>query len=608
MSRATEAYYEHKARSQQTDDSDERGRQRADAVVEPSSNLLQRYSHLLDDRTATRRAIEFGEPVYDFDALGLHRPIVDAMRAAFPHVVHPTEMQARLIPAILGGKDVILKDDTGTGKTFATMLALLSKPRVKYCTKNAQGRPVEKDTVTSLLIVPYRDLAYQILSWVERIVAHFGGAAPPALASIAQVLVRDGQTHLGPGLAALRHTPPHILIGTPQALLDVHRADAHALRRAALSTVVVDEVDYLVETVRDLGPRQSGKRRALERRIRRHPGPTRELLDAVFAERMRANAALAEDEGEGEGASTRERIGGPQLVLASATLPGHLSAYVFGESGWFARHGYVRVAKSREEGQSEVKSMGLGHGGAGVEHSVILVGPHGATNIPDAAPSARASELPSDMPDEEQVLDDDVLSKEDRQGEIELKAVCKSPYNPDVMEAVATAFALDVPSVALLVVPTSANVKRAVYDLRELGVNARPLDLAQQRALLTETQEAKSNPVMLVSTLAAIRGLDLPDLTHVFILGVLEGEIVPRATDAYVHIAGRVGRSGRGGRVVSFVEATEVDGAAYDPEAAPEAKAAARQGDLWRLQRVLKRLSLVPRAFPHFDDVEYEGD
>ena len=49
-------------------------------------------------------------------------------------------------------------------------MALLSKPRAKYRVRNSQGRTIEKDTVTSLMIVPYRDLAYQILNWIESIV------------------------------------------------------------------------------------------------------------------------------------------------------------------------------------------------------------------------------------------------------------------------------------------------------------------------------------------------------------------------------------------------------------------------------------------------------
>jgi superfamily II DNA/RNA helicase len=51
-----------------------------------------------------------------FDDLGLHPPILMALRAAFPNVQYPTAAQEEFIPAILSGKDVLLKDATGSGK------------------------------------------------------------------------------------------------------------------------------------------------------------------------------------------------------------------------------------------------------------------------------------------------------------------------------------------------------------------------------------------------------------------------------------------------------------------------------------------------------------
>lgn len=51
-----------------------------------------------------------------FEQLGLHPPIVSSLRQAFPDVKYPTEVQAKFIPAVLAGKDVLLKDATGSGK------------------------------------------------------------------------------------------------------------------------------------------------------------------------------------------------------------------------------------------------------------------------------------------------------------------------------------------------------------------------------------------------------------------------------------------------------------------------------------------------------------
>lgn len=52
-----------------------------------------------------------------FADLGLHPPIISALKSAFPNVQYPTEAQAKFIPAILSGKDVLLKDETGSGKS-----------------------------------------------------------------------------------------------------------------------------------------------------------------------------------------------------------------------------------------------------------------------------------------------------------------------------------------------------------------------------------------------------------------------------------------------------------------------------------------------------------
>jgi Helicase conserved C-terminal domain len=161
-----------------------------------------------------------------------------------------------------------------------------------------------------------------------------------------------------------------------------------------------------------------------------------------------------------------------------------------------------------------------------------------------------------------------------------------SPFNPNVFEAIATAFALDVPRVALLVLPSSSPVQRAVYDLREMGVNAHSLDLlvgSKGRShLLYGPGTGEDNPTLLVSTLATTRGLDLPELTHVFILGIPDGpKVTGRTVDAYIHVAGRVGRFGRGGKVITVVE--------KDEDVAT------------KMSKILKGIEVTAVQFEHFD-------
>jgi superfamily II DNA/RNA helicase len=57
-----------------------------------------------------------GTQTNSFESLGLHPPIVTALRTAFPNIKHPTKSQEELIPAVLAGQDIFLQDQTGSGK------------------------------------------------------------------------------------------------------------------------------------------------------------------------------------------------------------------------------------------------------------------------------------------------------------------------------------------------------------------------------------------------------------------------------------------------------------------------------------------------------------
>ncbi len=162
------------------------------------------------------------------------------------------------------------------------------------------------------------------------------------------------------------------------------------------------------------------------------------------------------------------------------------------------------------------------------------------------------------------------------------------------MEAIASAFALDVPSVGMLVLPSNAPVHRAVYDLRVLGVNAHALDVVKDEngrthLMRRDFESTSENPTLLVSTLASTRGLDLPELSHVFILGILDGG----AVDSYLHVAGRVGRFGRGGSVVSVL--------AEEHEVVSEDGKRSRRDEPRMMGAMLKKVGIRPVKLQHFD-------
>ncbi|KAF8167792.1 P-loop containing nucleoside triphosphate hydrolase protein [Crassisporium funariophilum] len=525
-----------------------------------------------------------------FEGLGLAPKFVKSLRIAFPNVEHPTDTQARLIPATLGTQDVLLKDDTGSGKSFGLILGLLNKPR-RVLRDHKSGQEAQGQFITTLLLVPHRDLAYQLYHWIER-VTNAVSPSPP-LPSIAQMLVRGTGIPLATQISELKRNPPHILICTPQALMDVYKQEKDALKLSTLSTVAVDEVDYLVETPARKDPNKSFRlaHEKAKKKIMAHPGPTREFLDIVFAKRKALNERRYGSEesnseyGVKEARSNSAAPGTdeakiPQLILSSATLRVHLKDYLFEESGWLNKDNLVKIftekkprkdltpvdkaAKVKEaagtssEADGKKKEMIL--------HSVLVVSDTEIKNVDGArpAPSTTSDEFALLDEAEAEEFDADEMSSDDSllyyQKKYEKTA---SPFNANALEAIAAAFALDVPSIALLVVPSSAPVHRAVYELRELGVNAHGLDLlvegrGRRHLLDNKAGVVREDPTLLVATLATTRGLDLPELTHVFILGIPEGpKVNGRTVDGYVHIAGRVGRFGRKGKVITVVEAGE---------------------------------------------------
>lgn len=178
-----------------------------------------------------------------------------------------------------------------------------------------------------------------------------------------------------------------------------------------------------------------------------------------------------------------------------------------------------------------------------------------------------------------------------------------SPYDSRVFEAIATAFAVDVPSLGLLVLSPTSPVTRAVYDLRRMGVNAVALDVTDQTrggAYLAGGEEVKLdfklNPVLLVCTRATARGIDLPELTHVFIIDMFEGYMKGQLVDEYLHIAGRVGRFGRGGKVITFIN----DNKGLESGSLPSERI------LPRVLRVFHEIGAQPVIFEPFDMVKVE--
>ena len=94
--------------------------------------------------------------ITSFDSLGLRPELLRAV--ADQGYTLPTPIQARAIPAILDGKDLLGAAQTGTGKTAGFTLPLLHKLADKA---NASFSPA-RHPVRALIVTPTRELAAQV--------------------------------------------------------------------------------------------------------------------------------------------------------------------------------------------------------------------------------------------------------------------------------------------------------------------------------------------------------------------------------------------------------------------------------------------------------------
>ncbi len=134
-----------------------------------------------------------------------------------------TTIQARSLPLILEGKDVIAQAKTGSGKTAAFALGLLNKLEVKrYC-------------IQSLVLCPTRELADQVAKEMRKLAS--------AVHNI-KILTLCGGSPLGPQIGSLEHGA-HIIVGTPGRIYD--HLEKGTLDLSNLNTLVIDEADRMLD-------------------------------------------------------------------------------------------------------------------------------------------------------------------------------------------------------------------------------------------------------------------------------------------------------------------------------------------------------------------------
>jgi ATP-independent RNA helicase DbpA len=134
-----------------------------------------------------------------------------------------TPIQQQALPIVLEGKDVIGQGKTGSGKTAAFTLGLLSNLNVK------------RFRVQTLVLCPTRELADQVAKEVRTLARGIHNI---------KVLTLCGGMPMGPQIGSLEHGA-HILVGTPGRILD-HLSKGR-INLAEMNTLVLDEADRMLE-------------------------------------------------------------------------------------------------------------------------------------------------------------------------------------------------------------------------------------------------------------------------------------------------------------------------------------------------------------------------
>ncbi len=160
-----------------------------------------------------------------FDTLGLRAELLRAV--AEEGYSTPTPVQAKAIPVVLSGRDLLAAAQTGTGKTAGFTLPLLQR---LAATEVAGPRKVR-----ALILVPTRELAAQVQESIRTYGKHLG--------RIRTTLIFGG-VGINPQIAELRRGVD-IVVATPGRLLD--HAGQKTIDLRHVEVLVLDEADRMLD-------------------------------------------------------------------------------------------------------------------------------------------------------------------------------------------------------------------------------------------------------------------------------------------------------------------------------------------------------------------------
>lgn len=157
----------------------------------------------------------------EFSHLNLHPLLIQAAETLGFDT--PTEVQSRVIPLMLEGKDILAQSQTGSGKTAAFAFPILDR----HINNNHQGK------ISTLILTPTRELAIQVADAIK----NYGKNLKVS------VLPIYGGQHYGTSRRRLQEGVD-VIVGTPGRLQDL--INQRMLDLSQVHTVILDEADEML--------------------------------------------------------------------------------------------------------------------------------------------------------------------------------------------------------------------------------------------------------------------------------------------------------------------------------------------------------------------------
>ncbi|RTZ43315.1 DEAD/DEAH box helicase [Candidimonas sp. SYP-B2681] len=261
-----------------------------------------------------------------FASLGLAEPLLRAITDT--GYVHPTPIQAKAIPQVMLGGDLLAAAQTGTGKTAGFTLPILHRLLQTPAQTRKAGQP------RVLILTPTRELTAQVEESVRAYSQH----------TSIRSMVMFGGVNINPQINALRK-PLDILVATPGRLLD--HAQQKTVDLSAVEILVLDEADRMLDM---------GFIRDIRRIISLLPRNRQNLLfSATFSDEIRELSKGVLNNPIEISVATRNtasELVTQTMVMTEQSHKRDLLSYIIRESGWHqvlvftrTKHGANRLAE-----------------------------------------------------------------------------------------------------------------------------------------------------------------------------------------------------------------------------------------------------------------------